>query len=85
VEVDTWIIDKIKHYCLQGWTKSEIISKFKAVPSELINELVPTYGDNILGSKTEAYFENESDYEYVVPSYDELSKEEQKIYNSIRK
>jgi len=36
-----------------------------------------------LGSKTEPYFEKESDYEYISPTYSELSKEERKIYRRL--
>jgi hypothetical protein len=80
---DTWIIDKIKHYHLQGWTKSELDAKFKDVPPELIMKLAPNYGNDAMGSKTEAYFEKESDYEYIPPTYTDLSISEQEIYNSL--
>jgi len=79
-ETSQWIIDKIHHYHKQGWTKSEIDAKFPDVPFEIRIEHAPNYGDNALGSKTESYFESESEYEYVPPIYSELSKEEKKIY-----
>lgn len=84
IQTDQWVIEKIRHYYRQGWTKSEIDNKFDNVPYELIIKLSPhDYGEEVLGSKTEPYFEKESDYEYIPPTYNELSKEERKIYRRL--
>lgn len=83
MQSDKWIIDKIKYYHKYGWDKSSIDEKFKDVPYQDIAEILNGYGGDALGSKTEPYFEKESDYEYVPPTYADLSKDEQEIYNSI--
>lgn len=83
IQTDQWVIEKIRHYYRQGWTKSEIDDKFDNVPYELIINLSPSnYGEGVLGSKTEPYFEKESDYKYIPPTYKELSNSEKKIYRN---
>ena len=83
MQSDKWIIYKIKHYHKHGWNKSSIDQKFKDVPYEDIVDTLQNYGGNVLGSKNEPYFEKESDYKYIPPSYFELSDSEKEIYKSL--
>lgn len=80
-ETPQWIVEKISHYYIQGWTKQEIDRKFNGAYSETIRRLYQNYfGEGALGHKSEAYFENESDYFYNAPTYKDLSPSEKSIY-----
>lgn len=82
-EVQQWIKYQISHYRKQGWAKEELDERYKRFSFKVVIDNCPNYGGNALGSKTEAYFEKESDYEYIIPSYSKLSIEEKKIYTDI--
>jgi len=63
-----WECDKMRHYFLQGWTCDRIGVKFNLHPTTVASVVFDRpFQQTILGHKSEAYYDNEDDYQLLGP------------------